>query len=368
MFNIFKRKKEEPKKNSYYASLKVREVVKETSDTVTIFFEQPEPFLEYKPGQFLTLILEINGKEERRSYSLCTSPYVDPYPGVTVKRIKGGVVSNYLNDHIHPGKTVNILKPMGNFTTDFHSKNKNHFVMITGGSGITPIMGITKSVLINEPNSKITLLYCSRSEHEIIFDKQLDQLAAAHPDRLEVLMNITKPGPDWTGLKGRIDAAKIKETLAKSASAETTTTKYFICGPEGLMDIAKETLHGMNVPQEDIIKESFYTAASENAGDPDAQGSDRPFLTREVTVILQGQEYSYAVSPDKTILEAGLDENLDMPYSCQSGLCTACMGRLLSGEVKMDEDAGLSDNEKKEGFILCCVSRPMSADIKIKIE
>lgn len=368
MFNIFKKKKEEPKKPSQYSSLKVREVVKETADTVTIFFEQPEPFLEYKPGHFLTLILEINGKEERRSYSLCTSPYVDPYPGVTVKRIKGGVVSNYLNDHIHPGKTINILKPMGNFTTDFHSKNKNHFVMIAGGSGITPIMGITKSVLINEPNSKVTLLYCSRSENEIIFKNQLDRLVESNPDRLDVVMNISKPSDNWEGLKGRIDAEKIKETLATRAHTDAEKTKYFLCGPEGLMDTAKETLLSLKVPNEDIIKESFYTSASEDAGDPTAQGTDKPVLTRDVTVIIQGEEYTYAVSPDKTILEAGLDENLDMPYSCQSGLCTACMGRLVSGEVKMDEDAGLSDNEKKEGYILCCVSRPMSADIKIKIE
>jgi len=368
MFNIFKKKKEEPKKKSQHASLKVREVVRETPDTVTIFFEQPEPFLEYKPGHFLTLILEINGKEERRSYSLCTSPYVDPYPGVTVKRIKGGVVSNYLNDHIHPGKTINILKPMGNFTTDFHSKNKNHFVMIAGGSGITPIMGIIKSVLINEPHSKITLLYCSRSEDEIIFKNQLDKLVDSNPDRLEVVMNISKPSENWKGLKGRIDAEKIKEALATRAHTDTDKTKYFLCGPEGLMDTAKETLLSLKVLKEDITKESFFTSASEDAGDPTAQGTDKPVLTRDVTVILQGEEHTYAVSPDKTILEAGLDENLDMPYSCQSGLCTACMGRLVSGEVKMDEDAGLSDNEKKDGYILCCVSRPMSADIKIKIE
>ncbi|HSJ66322.1 MAG TPA: iron-sulfur cluster-binding domain-containing protein, partial [Anditalea sp.] len=156
--------------------------------------------------------------------------------------------------------------------------------------------------------------------------------------------------------------------LATKAHTETEKTKYFLCGPEGLMDTAKETLLSLKVPNEDIIKESFYTSASEDAGDPTAQGVDKPVLTRDVTVILEGQEYTYAVAPDKTILEAGLDENLDMPYSCQSGLCTACMGRLVSGEVKMDEDAGLSDNEKKDGYILCCVSRPMSADIKIKIE
>ena len=146
MFNLFKKKKEEVKTNSYLP-LKVREVVKETADTVTLYFEQPEPFLEYKPGQFLTVILDLDGKEQRRSYSLCTSPFVDPYPGISVKRVDGGLFSNFLNEKIFPGKTINMLAPMGNFTSDFHSKNQRHFFLVAGGSGITPIMGILKSLL-----------------------------------------------------------------------------------------------------------------------------------------------------------------------------------------------------------------------------
>src|SRR5690606_36514603 len=162
-----------------------REVVKEAADTVTIYFEQPEPYLEYKPGQFLTVLLDVKGKEERRSYSLCTSPYLDPYPGITVKRVKDGVISNYLNEKIRPGKTIEVMKPMGHFTFDFHSQNKGHYVMVTGGSGITPIMGLIKSILINEPHSRITLIYCSRSEDQIIFYDQLNQLQDKYPDKLQ---------------------------------------------------------------------------------------------------------------------------------------------------------------------------------------
>src|SRR5680860_995461 len=192
LFNLFK-SKEEKKKTSQYLSLKVREVVKETSDTVSIYFEQPEPYLDYHPGQFLTVLLEVNGQKERRSYSLCTSPYVDPYPGITVKRIKDGLISNYLNDQIRPGKTLEIMKPMGHFTLDFHSRNTRHFVMITGGSGITPIMGISKSILINEPNSKVTMLYCSRSEGQIIFNDQLAELEDKYPGKFQVIHNLTQP-------------------------------------------------------------------------------------------------------------------------------------------------------------------------------
>jgi ring-1,2-phenylacetyl-CoA epoxidase subunit PaaE len=203
MFNLFKKKKEENNKGDQYLSLKVREIVRETPDAVSVFFEQPEPFLEYKPGQYLSLILDLGGKEVRRSYSLCTSPYTDPHPGITVKRVEGGLVSNYINDQLRPGKTLEVMKPLGHFTTDFHSKNKRNFVMIAGGSGITPIMGIAKSVLVNEPESKITLLYCSRSEDQIIFKSQLEKLENQYTSKLKVEHNLTKPSSTWTGLTGR---------------------------------------------------------------------------------------------------------------------------------------------------------------------
>lgn len=367
LFNLFKSKEEKKKSNSYL-SLKVREIVRETADTATIYFEQPDPYLEYKPGQFLTIILSVNGKEERRSYSLCTSPYVDPFPGITVKRVKDGLISNYLNDQLRPGKTLQVMKPMGHFTVDFHSKNKHHFVMVTGGCGITPLMGITKSVLVNEPDSQVTLLYCSRSEEQIIFNRQLAALQEKHPGRLRVIHNLTQPGENWTGLNGRIDAGRIKEVLTSNVYPEAEKTKYFTCGPQGLMDTTFAALEDLGVEKENILKESFFTAPTEKITRPDTALEDTPPLTREVKILLEGQEYEFVVLPEQTILEAGLEEEIDMPYSCQSGLCTACRGKLVSGEVKMDEDAGLSENEIREGYILCCVSHPKSGDVKINIE
>lgn len=366
LFNLFK-SKETKNKGNQYLSLKVREIVKETADTVTIYFEQPEPYLDYKPGQYLTVILDINGKEERRSYSLCTSPYVDPYPGITVKRIKGGQVSNFLNDKIRPGKSLEVMKPMGHFTMEYHSQNKRHVLMVTGGSGITPIMGITKSLLVNEPNSRITLLYCSRSEDQIIFKDQLLALEDKYPDKLQVIHNLTQPNDNWTGLKGRIDSERIKEILEQSVYPEAEKINYLTCGPQGLMETFLTTLESIGVDQENIIKESFFKAPTLKTEDAEIPETAH-LLTREVKVILEGEEYEFEVSPKETILEAGLKEEVDMPYSCQSGLCTSCRGRLLSGEVKMDEDAGLSENELKQGYILCCVSHPVSGDVKINIE
>ena len=367
MFNLFRKKKQEEHKGDQYISLKVRNVVKETPDTVSIYFEQPEPYLEYKPGQFLTVILDINGKEERRSYSLCTSPFVDPHPAITVKRVDNGLVSNYLNDHIRPGKTIEIMKPMGNFTVPFHSQNKRHFVMIAGGSGITPVMSLAKSALINEPSSQVTLIYSSRNEEQIIFKKELDQLEGKYADRLHVVHNLTQPGASWDGLKGRISEEKIKNILDAKVG-DLSSAVFFICGPEGMMEIAEKGVSALGVAKENIHTESFYTDLSAKEEALRAEGKLAPALTREVEVVLEGQTYHFEVAPGKTILEAGLDQDVDMPYSCQSGLCTACRGKLLSGKVDMIEDAGLSPGEIAEGYILCCSSKPASGDIKIVIE
>ncbi|MEB2777972.1 ferredoxin--NADP reductase [Algoriphagus sp. D3-2-R+10] len=367
MFNIFKKKKEEIKKTQFLP-LKVREVVKETEDTVTLYFEQPEPFLDYKPGQFLTLVMDFEGKEQRRSYSLCTSPYVDPFPGISVKRVPKGKFSNFLNERVFPGKTINVLKPLGTFTTDFHSKNKKHFFLVAAGSGITPIMGILKSVLVNEPNSKVSLLYCSRNTEQIIFKKELESLVDKNTDRLEVIHNLSQPSTDWTGMKGRLTKESILEFVKKAESEPDFDKEYFACGPEGIMDNVVAVLDELGVPSEKVHRESFYSSAADKAHDDAAHGITGGLLTRDIKVVLEGEEHAVTVSPDKTILEAGLSQNLNMPYSCQSGLCTACRGKLLSGKVKMDEDAGLSPHEIEAGYVLCCVGHPLTDDVKITIE
>lgn len=367
MFNFFKKKEKEVNVNPFLP-LKVREVVRETSDTVTLYFEQPEPYLEYKPGQFLTLVMEFDGKEQRRSYSLCTSPFVDPFPGISVKRVPEGLFSNFLNEKVFPGKTLNVVKPMGNFTTEFHSKNRRHFFLIAGGSGITPIMGILKSVLVNEPQSIITLIYCSRNEEQIIFNKQLELLQLANPDRLTVIHNLSQPSENWKGLKGRLSPIVLKELFAKAEYEPRYEEIYFMCGPEGIMETTQQVLDELGVERERIHRESFFSAAAHQAHEDALKGINNGILTRDVTIILEGEEHVVTVPPSKTVLESGLAAGLNMPYSCQSGLCTACRGRVLSGQVKMDEDAGLSEKELAAGYVLCCVSRPLTDDIKITIE
>jgi len=365
LFNLFSKNPKNNTDSSPYLTLKVREIIKETPDATTIYFEQPEPHLDYKPGQFLTVIVDINGKEERRSYSLSTSPFVDPFPGITVKRLAGGLVSNYLNDQIRPGKKITVMKPLGNFTCDYHSKHQRTYGMIVAGSGITPVMGLAKSILVNEPESKVSLLYGSRSEEQIIFRDRLTALSHQFPGRLEIIHQLSRPADSWTGRKGRI-AGETVRTFAESLLRDRPSdARFFLCGPNELMETATNVLLALGVDKESIVSENFY---KEPEVIEELHAQEAAPIHKQVTIVLEGETYTYEVAPGKTILEAGLDENIDMPYSCQSGLCTACRGRLLSGEVSMTEDAGLSENEIAQGYILCCSSKPKAGDIKINIE
>ncbi|HEY8935169.1 MAG TPA: FAD-binding oxidoreductase, partial [Cyclobacteriaceae bacterium] len=179
-FSFFKKseKKEETTQNSgpHYYDLKVKNIVNETKDAISIYFEQPAKKIEYKSGQFLTLIVPVQGKEVRRAYSLCTSPYVDADLAVTVKRVDNGLMSNWLPDNLKSGSVIKVMEPMGQFTTEYKKDGKRHVIMFAGGSGITPMMSIIKSILTQEPDSVTSLIYCNRDIDSIIFKDTLDKL------------------------------------------------------------------------------------------------------------------------------------------------------------------------------------------------
>lgn len=360
VFGLFKKKK---KNNDKYLSLTVREIIKETHDTVTIIFDHPEIPLEYRPGQFLTLIFNIEGKEERRSYSLCTSPFTDENPAVTIKRVSDGKVSNFINDSLKPGDTVRIMPAMGAFTTDPINTNKRNVVVFGAGSGITPLMSIIKSVLHIEGNSKVTLIYGNRDEQSIIFKNLLTDLKDKYKDKLNIIHVLSQPGADWKGVSGRLTKDVVKEILLDLPEFKVSDAEYFLCGPSGFMHTVENSLEELNVPKSKVFKESFVSSGTEK----DAESGQSEITEQNVKIVLDGEEHDVKVIPKKTILEAGLDDNIDMPFSCQSGLCTACRGKLLSGKVHMEENDGLTDEELENGYVLCCVSHPLTDDVKIEI-
>jgi ring-1,2-phenylacetyl-CoA epoxidase subunit PaaE len=369
-FGLFKKstlKKEEQHSGPHYYDLKVKQVVNETKDAISVWFEQPaDKKITYKSGQFLTLIIPISGKEVRRAYSLCSSPFTDEDLAVAVKRVDKGVMSNWLPDHVKAGQTVKVMEPMGQFTTEYETTKKRHIVLFAGGSGITPMFSIIKSVLTQEPNSIVSLIYCNRDIDSIIFKDQLSTWETKYEGRLHVIHILDNAPMNWQGYSGLLNPDMLKKLFERIPEWGNDKTTYLMCGPEGMMKNVEVLLDQHHIPKEKIFKESFVQGTIDKESKPDAPTVGE-LKAREVTIRYDGQEFKIMVEPKNTILATALDQGIDLPYSCQSGLCTACRGKALSGVVKLDEEEGLSQSERAEGYVLTCVGHPMSDDVVIEI-
>lgn len=363
-FSFFKKGNKEDKGagTDKYFNLTIKEIVQETADAITIVFEQPQNRISYQSGQFLTLIVPINGKEVRRAYSLCSSPYADDVLAVSIKRVEGGLMSNYLPDNMKVGDQVKIMEPMGVFTTEYNAENKRHLILFAGGSGITPMLSIIKSTLTQEPDSIVSLIYANRNIDSIIFKEELTRLETKYEGRLHVIHILDDAPMNWQGYSGLLSHEMLTSLFERIPSWEKST--YLMCGPEGMMNNVETLLAEQNIPNDIIFKESFVQGTINKS---DENSSSDELQEREVTIIYDSEEHKVTVSADTTILEAALDLDIDLPYSCQSGLCTACRGKCTSGKVKLDEEEGLSEAEINDGYVLTCVGHPLTDDVVIEI-
>ncbi|HYG00949.1 MAG TPA: ferredoxin--NADP reductase [Chryseosolibacter sp.] len=372
-FSFFKKSDKPEKKNEShsgpkYYDLKVKKIINETRDAITIVFEQPENKINYKSGQFLTLIISAQGKDVRRAYSLCSSPFVDEDLAVTVKRVDNGLMSNWLPEKLKPGATVKVMEPMGQFTTEFSKDRKRHLILFAGGSGITPMMSIIKSILSQEPDSIVSLIYCNRDIDSIIFKSSFDQWETKYEGRLHVIHILDNAPMNWQGYSGLLNHEMLTKLFERIPDWGIDKTTYLMCGPEGMMKNVESLLAARNIPNDKVFKESFVQGTIAKETKTEVAAADTGELKeREVTIRYDGQEYKVLVPPDKAILETALDQGIDLPYSCQSGLCTACRGKALSGKVKLDEEEGLSQSERNQGYVLTCVGHPMTDDVVIEI-
>lgn len=373
-FNFFKKsepasKPEEPGK--HYVYLTIKNIVRETKDSISITFAQPaDRKIVYKSGQFLPLITTIQGKELRRTYSLCSSPFVDEDLSVLVKKVDDGIVSNYLVDNLKVGDKVKVFEPAGHFTTEYVKDRKRHIVMFSGGSGITPMMSHIKSTLSQEPESVVSLIYCNRDDDSIIFKEELLKREIQFQGRLHIIHILDKAPMNWQGMSGLLNHDMLKKLFERIPDWGIEKTTYLMCGPEGMMKNVETLLELQSIPKEKIFKETFVTPTIDKEQKKEAAATVTALTEKkayEVTVRYDGQEHKFTVQPNRTILETALDKGIDLPYSCQSGLCTACRGKAVSGKVKLDEEEGLSASERAEGYVLTCVGHPMSEDVVIEI-
>lgn len=350
---------------SNYYFLKIKDIERHSEDAVTIHFWHPfNEIIAYKPGQFLTIFVPHEGTKVRRSYSLSSSSFTDISPAITVKRIAGGIASNYLIDKVQVDDILEVMAPMGTFCVEPNEDTTRHLVLVGAGSGITPLLSMIKSVLIVEPESTIHLVYGNRNEESILFADVLAQLQQKYSTRFSIDYILSQPSTSWEGDSGRITKAYLSEKL--STYAPLANAEVYLCGPTGMMEQAQEAFLALGVNSERIKKENFYNQqVVEKLIDQSANDAPKAHTIR---LRYEREEYELEVQPHQTVLEAALEKDIDLPYSCQAGMCTACLGKCVAGSVKMDEEEALTKGEIEGGYILTCVTRPISDGVIIEVE
>ncbi len=318
----------------------VRELRRETADATTLVLADPTgAVVTWVPGQFLTLMVTIDGQVLRRAYSINS----DVELAVTSKRIPGGRVSTHLNEHIRVGDTIPVLGPSGEFKVP---PDARELVLIAGGSGITPIMAIARAA--RKSGLRAALIYGNRTAADIIFRTELDRLGVPVRHVLEVAENVPRTVSDTAGRPtlGRLDRATLAGEL--DAIAPGAEAHYFVCGPAPVMAAAREELQARGVPAARVHEERFATA----------ERKVRARTTQRLTVRRGPLVSDVVVAPDATLLDAALAAGVTMPYSCAMGGCGACAVDLVAGDVDLDEPNCLSPDERARGRILACVARP----------
>ena len=340
--------------------LTVEKIIQETEDAVSVVFKKPGLFksVKYKPGQFLTLKIPINNKVENRSYSLSSSPWLHKFLRITVKKVDGGLISNYICNELKEGQKIVAEKPLGNFYIEPNKKEAKKYVLFAGGSGITPVYSIILSLLEKEPNSKILLIYANRNLSSIIFKKELEKLVTDYPGRIttEHLIDDLTSAPANNYHNQRLDP-KLLDKLLEQNNIAYNEGKFMLCGPQGFMDSTVEILENKSVLKHNIMLEAFTADLSKMENEAVEQST--------VTIKGVGFETPIQVSKGKTILQAALDQNMEIPYSCRSGMCSSCKAKCTSGQVKMLDGHLLPENEMADGYILTCIAFPSSEAVEL---
>jgi 3-ketosteroid 9alpha-monooxygenase subunit B len=331
-----------------FHALRVAGIVDETHDAKSIVLDVPPPLggqFAYRAGQFLTIAVEHDGEQLRRCYSLASSPEEGGHK-VTVKRVRGGRVSNWLHDHLRVGDELSVMRPEGRFVLD---QADAPLVLFAGGSGITPVISLVKTAL-GTTGRRATVVYANRDESSIIFARELSALEQAHAGRLRVMHRLD----DVHGL--------LDERAVRALAADARDASFYLCGPGPFMALLERALVAEGTPPERIRIERFTTAAATRpeGGVPSttAEAMAAATVPAFLEVELAGQRHRVPYTPGSTLLQAARDGGLDAPSSCEEGFCGCCAAQLLDGQVVMTADDALNADEKRRGMILACQSRP----------
>ncbi len=351
---IFERKNIKKSPEGFY-SLTVSAIREEVNDAFTIEFSNvPNIFRDFSAGQHVTIQVTISGTTLYRTFSISSIPNVDTSLTLTIKKIKGGVVTHYLAAHLKVGDNVEVTAPSGQFYVKPEPANENHYVMIAGGSGITPIYSMVGTILRFEPKSKITLLYANRNTDSIIFKEKIAQWEKEHASQLEVKHYLSEEENEKNGTKSYVTRIALEELINQLGKNKLV---FYVCGPEIMTNKLIDDLVYLGIAKDAIHKELFLIST------PTEKSKSQ---SAHVRAKLFGTTYEFESKEGKTLLQSGLEQNIPLPFSCQNGLCGMCKMTCTEGRVIMKSNQALSESEIKAGYVLTCQSLPQSNKIYIK--
>jgi len=339
--------------------LKVREVVREAFNSKTIRFYYNKKKISYKPGQFITIILSIkNKKKYTKSYSFCTFLNNNKFLAITIKKVKNGIVSNYLNNNIVPGDILKIINSSGDFIINNYNNYYNyHFIFLGAGSGITPLISLIKFTLYNYNNIIVSLIYVNNNKLQIIFWNQINNLLSIYKDKFNVIYSLSRKINNWNNLFGRIKINKIQKLIINFNFLYKFLTHYFICGPTGFMKISIKALDNVKIDKFSIYQESFASLYKNSFNNKNYY----------INIINNNSINRIRISNKITILDSILSNNINLSFSCKNGSCKFCIAKCLFGRVFINLNNSLSKKEIDLGYILTCTSYSLSNDIIIKL-
>lgn len=355
---------------SRFHALTVTGVAPDTRESVIVTLKPgpgEEDLFRFTQGQYLTFRRDFDGHEVRRCYSICSGTQEGALK-VGIKRVDGGAFSCWANEELTVGQTVEAMPPLGSFNAPIEPGQDRFYVGFAGGSGITPILSIVKTVLALEPGSQFTLVYANRQVSSIMFREDIEDLKNRYLGRFQVIHILKSDAQDTELFSGRVDEEKLGdlfETLIDPRDIDLA----FLCGPHGMMDIVRKSLVDRGVGADRIRQELFKSdqpgrlPASQRPEVKDGRAKDA-----DLKLTIDGTTREIHMEPGETILEAAHRHDIDAPYSCCAGVCSTCRGRVLEGQVEMAANHALEDDEIRDGYVLTCQSRPLTKRLVVSYD
>ncbi|MHA7876671.1 1,2-phenylacetyl-CoA epoxidase subunit PaaE [Roseivivax sp.] len=342
--------------------LDVIDVTRTTRDAVVVTLRpraDDQAEFDFIQGQYLTFRRDFDGEELRRSYSICAG-LDEGVLRVGIKRVDGGAFSSWANDNLKPGDTLEAMPPAGRFHAPLDPAAEKSYLFFAGGSGITPVLSIIKTVLAREPGARVTLVYANRRIGTIMFREELEDLKNSHLGRFSVIHVLEEESQEIDLFSGRVDAEKMQALFTHWIDA-ASVDMAFICGPEPMMLTIAESLRAAGLSDAQIKFELFAAAQPGRAKTPPKSARAGDGAGTQVELTLDGTTRRFTMPRDGTaILDAALSEDIDAPFSCQAGVCSTCRAKVLEGEVEMRTNHALEDYELREGYVLSCQCLPLS--------